>query len=208
MKTPINYIKYLKRHNKCAREILAIANERSAKEIELATDRAGVRIRSMVSVVRMEIHKLRGFVRLTQLGECVLYGYLNPRHDIGDVVTEVLAYRYPHHIIILGNTYRSWAALYNAEGFYHTSNGSLESTLDHIRSFIREDGNCVSQKDLWDIYYKSQYRSKRRNLSYFYKNMTYSSLRSTRNVIESNTCGTTLDSYMTPTKGTIVKKDT
>ncbi len=197
MNTPSNYLKYLALHQSCKNVHLAYAAGKSARGIELATDRMGATVRAMVSSVRMEAHMLRGFVRFTSLGEHVLYGYLSPRHDVGPMVTELLAHRYPHYVIVLGNAYRSWLALYNREGYHHASGRGLAATIGLIRGLAGDEESDVSLEDIWALYYRSQNREERRNLPYFQKNMTKTLQRSARNTIEKNTNGAaTLDPYL------------
>ena len=195
MNTPANFMKYLSLHESCTHTHLSYASGKCARDIELATDRMGVTVRTMVSAVRKEAHMLRGFVRFTSLGDHVLYGYLRPRHAVGPLVAEVLAHRYPNQVIVLGNAYRTWLALYTREGYHHATGAGLDSTVEKIKDLLGSDEEA-SFKDVWALYYESQNREERRNLPYFQKNMTKTLVRSARNTIEKNTNGATLDPYL------------
>jgi probable DNA metabolism protein len=197
MNTPTNYQKYLRLHELCTHAHLAYAKGKSARDVELATDSMGVTVRNMVSSVRREAHMLRGFVRFTAIGEYVLYGYLNPRHAVGPMVAELLAHRYPHHVVVLGNAYRSWLALYTRSGYHHSTGQSLNDTIRRIKEVLGQDGEERSVNDVWELYYESQNREERRNLPYFQKNMTKTLMKSARNTVEKNTNGATLDPYLT-----------
>ncbi|MBN1785667.1 MAG: DUF4130 domain-containing protein [Candidatus Methanofastidiosa archaeon] len=191
-----NYLKYLSCHCSCTEALYDFASKLSPKEIENARSAKVSSIRSMVSSVQSEIHKMRGYVRLAPVDEIVLYGYLRPKHRIGEQVANIFAHRYPKTIIVLGNANNSWVSLYTAEGLYHMSSGPLDEVVEKLRQLTNSPDKVDTIENIWECYYKSQYRPERRNLKYFHRNMTLTSLRSARLRTESNKCGNTLDKYM------------
>ncbi|MCC7568968.1 MAG: DUF4130 domain-containing protein [Candidatus Methanofastidiosa archaeon] len=196
MTIPYNFFQYLLRHDQCTPKLAAYARGRKAEDIEFAIDGRDASIRRMVASVRKEVHMLRGFVRLTAYGAYASYGYLKPRHDVGELVAELLARRYPHTVIILGNAYHSWMCLYGTEGVVQTEGPALASVLASLRDMLGCDSSPQSSEALWEVYYRSQYREKRRNLPYFRKSMTDTLRRSAHSIVESNTNGaSTLDAY-------------
>jgi len=191
-----NILKYLTCHSACTASIYNFATRLSAADIENARDQKTSSVRSMISAVRLEIHRMRGYVRLAPLGDMVLYGYMKPKHQIGEIVSNIMAHRYPNTIIVLGNSNRSWISLYSSEGVSYMPGGPLERVVAKLKELTNRDVKDVPIQNVWDTYYKSQYRPERRNLKYFHKNMTLTSMRSTRSITESNKGGTTLDLYM------------
>jgi len=189
-------MRYLSCHCECNGHIYNYAKKLKTSDIENARDQRTSKIRSMVSAVRLEIHKMRGYVRLAPLGDSILYGYLRPKHKVGGTVSKIMAHRYPSTIVVLGNSNRSWISLYTPEGLSFMESGSLESVMERLKQLTNINDEKASMQKLWENYYRSQYRPERRNLKYFHNNMTLTSMRSARTVCESNKCGTTLDEFM------------
>ncbi|HOP08732.1 MAG TPA: DUF4130 domain-containing protein [Candidatus Methanofastidiosa archaeon] len=191
-----NIMKYLSCHCACTEAIYNQAMRTTASDIENARDQKTSRIRSMISAVRLEVHKMRGYVRLSPLGDKTLYGYMRPKHNIGEMVSNIMAHRYPNMIIVLGNSNKSWISLYTSEGISYMSDGPLEKVVEKLGQLTKTSGEKTDIEGVWDVYYKSQYRPERRNLKYFHQNMTLTSMRSVRPKPESNKNGATLDSFM------------
>jgi hypothetical protein len=81
LRVPDNFLFYLSAHEGCTERLLARASDLTAEGVEISPDPEIVRVRKMVNSVRMEIHRMMGFVRLRPLSaHHVLYGYLKPRH--------------------------------------------------------------------------------------------------------------------------------
>jgi hypothetical protein len=55
-------------HEKCSEQLLCKAKRLSTEDVELSAHKESVQIRKMVSSVRMEIHRMQGFVRLKAAG--------------------------------------------------------------------------------------------------------------------------------------------
>ena len=113
---------------------------------------------------------MRGFVRLSPIGEKALYGYIKPKHDIAPRVGYFLSRRFPGTIIILGNNTRSWISINNNGKTSRSKGGPLSETVDLIKKQM-DNGNEAEIEDLWKTYYWSQYIDDRRNVKYHKKNM-------------------------------------
>jgi hypothetical protein len=92
LRVPENFLFYLSAHESCTERLLARALDLTAKDVEISPDPEIVRVRKMVNSVRMEIHRMLGFVRLKPLGAHMLYGTLL-RHRIGGYIAERFAGR-------------------------------------------------------------------------------------------------------------------
>jgi hypothetical protein len=64
LRVPENFLFYLSAHESCTERLLARALDLTAKDVEISPDPEIVRVRKMVNSVRMEIHRMLGFVRL------------------------------------------------------------------------------------------------------------------------------------------------
>jgi len=191
-----NYMKYLACHCSCNNSLYAYASKLSPKDIDNAKSAKISKIRSMISSVRLEIHRMRGFVRLAPIGENVLYGYLKPRHNIGDQVAGILAHRCPNTILVLGNSSRSWISLYTKNGLSNIEDGPLDRVIEELGYEARTHDEKESIESLWQSYYDSQYRPERRNHKYFRANVTLTSMRSAKLKTEGKFTKTSLDDYM------------
>lgn len=191
-----NYMKYLACHSSCSDSLYAYASKLDQKDIDNARSSKASKIRSMISSVRLEIHKMRGFVRLAPIGDNVLYGYIKPRHRIGSNVAGILAHRYPNTIIVLGNSSKSWISLYTENGLSSVEDGPLDSVIEKLGYEAKALDGKESIESLWQTYYDSQYRPERRNHNYFKKNVTLTSMRSARLKTEGKFTKASLDDYM------------
>ena len=86
MHVPKKFLHYLEMHKDRNTSIMNKARSLSYEELDVSTDMENIRIKKMVNSVLAEIHLMRGFVRLKPMGERVLYGFLKPQHDIGEIV--------------------------------------------------------------------------------------------------------------------------
>ncbi len=149
----------------------------------------------MVHAVRLEIHRMKGLVRLKPLGDRLLYGYLKPRHRIGDYVCDSFARRNPQIIVVLGNGSESWISLFRNCEILRWKGKGLKETLEEIQTAL---GGAEVQEDIdaiWKIYYKSQYCPERRNIAAFRRRMPKKALASVKLQPEMNDSGITLDDF-------------
>jgi probable DNA metabolism protein len=171
MKTPENFMEYLSAHRDCTEELLDDARMLSVEDLETGTDPKTVKIRRMVSAVRLEIHRMRGFVRLVPLADDISCGYMEPEHDTGRFIAQSLAHRFPNTEIILGNDQHTWRSRYSAEGMTYSEGAGMRETMEELEKYA----NSLSQKSdtekLWRTYYISQYSPERKNLTLFKKHM-------------------------------------
>ena len=170
MHTPKKFLHYLELHKDCNTSIMNKASSLSYEELDVSTDRENIKIRKMVNSVLAEIHLMRGFVRLKPVGERILYGYLKPQHDIGEIVCYFLSKRFPNTVIILGNNTKSWISIYDGKRSYKKEGGALARTVEDLKELM---GNTeeVEVEYLWETYYWSQYCDDRRNIRYYKRNM-------------------------------------
>ena len=145
-----------------------------------------MRLRKMVSAVMGEVHRMLAFVKLKPLGSQVLYGYLKPRHRIGEHVCEHFARRAPGIIAVLGNGSESWISLCREGRIMRDHGRGIAETLERLRSAsdCPENGPDVGNPDvgnpdmgdlnvddLWQVYYDSQYCPEKKNLAAFHSRM-------------------------------------
>lgn len=193
MKVPDGFCRYLSMHEHCTERVLARAKELRPEEVETSTDPETVRIKKMVYAVMGESHRMKAFVRLAPQGEAVLYGFMKPRHRIGEHICDSFARRNEGTIIVLGNGRESWIALSREGRIWRDRAGGMAETLEKLRLMAAlqcgQDGsgeeratacdcngkdpcNDISGvEDLWQVYYDSQYCPERKNLAAFKRNM-------------------------------------
>jgi probable DNA metabolism protein len=185
MKTPENFMEYLAAHRDCTEEILDYAAMLTAEDIETSLEPQVARIKKMVYAVKAEIHRMRGFVRLTPLGENILHGYLEPEHNTGRQITTLMAKRFPKTTIILGNLDRTWTANYSDKGMKYIEGEGIIQTIGELDKQINEaEGNEMNIEKLWATYYYSQYCADRRNPTLFRKHMPEKSIKAAGLVME------------------------
>lgn len=197
MRVPDNFLFYLSCHEDCTEKLLASARDFTAGELEISPDPEAVRLRRMVHAVRLEIHRMRGFLRLKPLGDRLLYGYLKPRHRIGGYVCDSFARRNPQIIVVLGNESESWISLFQNCGILRCKGKGLKETLEEIQPVVGSS-EVRDQEDLeaiWKVYYKSQYCPERRNTAAFRRKMPKNALASAKLQHEMDSNGATLDDF-------------
>jgi len=174
MKTPENFIQYLAAHRDCTEEIMDYARMLSPEDIETGAEPKIARIRRMISLVMLEIHTLRGFVRLVPLADNISYGFMEPEHEIGMWVADSLAHRFPNTEIIIGNNRHTWRSNYSENGIMHTQGPGIMATIDELKKeqgIMPRDQTTTDTQKLWMTYYLSQHCPDRKNLRLFHKNM-------------------------------------
>ena len=195
--TPNNFMDYLVLHQDCEDSDLALACRHTANDLESTADPRLIKIRKMVYSVMAENYRLRGFVRLSPLGEKLLYGFMEPRHKIGPRVAASFAYRFPRTIIILGNRRESWVALYNGGRVQHASGKGLNTTVEQLKELLGEEDKARTVEELWKTYYQSQYTPERRNMRLFSQRMPKKALKAAGAVAELTEDGcTSLDDFV------------
>ena len=171
MHAPKKFLHYLEMHKDCNTSIINRAMGLAYEELDVSANMENIRIKKMVNSVLAEIHLMRGFVRLKPVGERVLYGYLKPQHDIGEIVCYFLSKRFPNTVVILGNNSRTWISVYDGKRSYKKEGGALTRTVEDLRELMEMDGEEVEVENLWETYYWSQYCDDRRNIKYYKANM-------------------------------------
>jgi len=142
-----------------------------------------IHIRKLIRETGREIHKMKGFVRFKQLGEKVKCGYMKPEHDIGFMVADWFAKRFPGYIIVLGNERESWVSIYTEKGISNEKGDPLETTLKELKEYFELEEEIDLTK-LWETYYKSQYSENRKNKELFNKNMPKKYMKRTKTEVE------------------------
>ena len=175
MKIPENFLYYLSLHRECNERLLAGARELTAEDVEISLHPEALRIRKMVHAVLGEVHRMKAFVRLSPQGASVLYGFLKPEHRIGEHICDHFARRNTGMIIVLGNGNEAWISLCR-EGRIRRDHGKgLAETLEKLKAALPledgADGLDPDVKNLWQVYYDSQYCPERRNLAAFKRHM-------------------------------------
>lgn len=193
MRVPDDYCRYLAMHEKSSERLLARAKGFKAMDLELSGDPEAVRLKKMVYAVMGEMHRMKAFIRLQPLGSRVLWGYLKPRHRIGEHISEHFARRNPGTIIVLGNGSESWTALFCQGRILRDHGAGLNETLDRLKAALKMqekdkeadatgteldgpnandlDANGPDMDDIWQIYYDSQYCPERKNPQAFRQRM-------------------------------------
>jgi len=196
-RTPENFIPFLRLHRDCSEEHVMIAREFTADDMESTPDPEIIEIRRMIYAVTTEIHRMKAFVRLNQLGDAVLYGTMRPEHRIGERVSAHFAFRFPRTIIVIGNRKESWVAFYNGGRVQHTRGGGLAETVEEIKGKLGEPSAGEDVSGLWDTFYHSQFTPRRRNMKRFNRMMPKKSLEAAGLVTEKRQDGVrTLDEYL------------
>lgn len=187
MRMPNDYSRYLAMHEKSSERLLATSERFTSLELELSADPEAVRLKKMVYAVMVEVHRMKAFIRLQPLGDRVLWGYMKPRHRIGEHISEHFARRNPGTIIVLGNGSESWTAFFRQGRMMRDHGAGLNETLDRLRAALnipeKENGadadvnvegsgaNGLDVDDIWQTYYDSQYCPERKNLQAFRQRM-------------------------------------
>ena len=136
-------------------------------------------MRKMADEVMGEAHRMKAFVRLSSSGPFVLYGFLKPRHRIGEHICEHFARRNTGIIVVLGNGRESWICLCRDGRIWQKHGRGLEESLKRFKSVMHIDNdrqNEIGQDDLdvdrlWGIFYDSQFCPERENLAEFHRHM-------------------------------------
>lgn len=177
-KIPENFVLYLSMHRDCSDRLKTRAEEIRAEELELSLDRADTRIEKMVREVMGEIHRMKAFVRLSTCGPYLLFGYLKPRHRIGEHICDHLARRNAGMIVVLGNGSESWTSLCSRGRILRDHGPGMAQSLERLKAALpeeRENGAAqISSQDpeaIWQVFFESQYCPERKNLLAFRKNM-------------------------------------
>lgn len=167
-------------------------------ELNISADPEIVKIRRKIGEVRSEIHRMRGFVRFNSINDKILFGYMNPEHNIGMLIADIFAKRFQKNMIILGNEHRVWVSYYCDKSYLRQEDSkSLNNVIEEIKSLIDSDMEMNIEK-IWQVYYQSQFIKERENHKLFYRNMPKKYLKSAGNKVELRLNSTTLDDYLPP----------
>lgn len=168
---------YLSMHSECDERLLARAEKISSNVLEISLRREDVRIRRMVNSVMGEVHRMKAFVRLSALGACILFGFLKPRHRIGEAVCDHFARRNSGMVVVVGNGSESWMSLCRDGRIWRARGNGLEESLEALKSALQikdggqEGAGGADVERLWQAYYESQYCPERKNLAAFHRHM-------------------------------------
>lgn len=197
MRTPKNFVFYLSAHERCNEKLLFQAKMLRAEEIDISTDPGIIKIRSMVRSVLNEINRLKGFTRLKPLGPHILYGYLKPQHRIGAYLCDLFAMKFDNAIIILGNSKESWISLFLDGKIMGSVGKGLDKSLGEIKVAlsVSEEGGIENIEKIWKVYYSSQFRPEREDISAFHRRMPKKVLNSAGLEVEQNKNGVTLERF-------------
>jgi len=181
LRVPEDFHYYLSRHQDCNERLLARAGSFTPRDLEISTDPDAMRMRKMIYAVTGEVHRMLAFIRLKPLGSQVLYGYLKPRHRIGEHVCDHFARRTPGIIAVLGNGSESWISLCREGRIMRDHGRGIAETLERLRSALglpeddpdADNSNMsdLNLDDLWQVYYDSQYCPEKKNLAVFHQRM-------------------------------------
>ena len=179
MKKDRNLSFYLSMHRECNERLLDRAGRMEWEELELSMQKEDVRIKRMADEVTGEVHRMKAFVRLSSLGSGALYGYLKPRHKIGEIVCDHFARRNQGLIVLLGNGRESWISYCREGRIWRERGNGLGESLRKLKSALQiKDGrhNDAAQDGLdaegiWQVYYDSQYCPERKNFALYSKQM-------------------------------------
>lgn len=200
MRVPDNFLHYLSLHRQSGQRLLSEAQAFQAGEIELAVLPQQARIRKMVFEVMGEVHRMKAFVRLEPLGERVLYGFLQPRHRIGELICEHFARRNEGTIVVLGSGSKSWTALLCGGRIYRDQGPGLTETVERLKKALPDCGGGMEPgsdvERLWQVYYDSQYCRERKNVEAFKRNMPRQDQESAGLRLVQRRRETTLDDFM------------
>lgn len=197
MIVPEDFIRCLSLHADCTEKLLFQARNLTAQDLEISSEPSVAHLRKMVYGVVAEVHRMKGFLRLKCLGPHILYGYLKPRHRIGERICDHFARRNPRTIIVLGNSTESWVSLHLSLGgdFQRLHCGGLNETFEQLGSGLRDGDDSVDLEAVWRVYYSSQNCRERRNLRAFHCHMPEKDLDSAGLTTERNKNGTTLQDF-------------
>jgi len=195
---------YLSMHSECDERLLARAEKISSNELEISLRKEDVRIRRMVNSVTNEVHRMKAFVRLSAQGPCILFGFLKPRHRIGEVVCDHFARRNAGMIVVMGNGIESWISLCRDGRIWRARGNGLEESLERLKSALitgecGQDGTVADQTDLnglWHAYYDSQYCPERKNMAAFRRHMPKRDRESAGLTLMQNNRNATLDDFL------------
>jgi hypothetical protein len=176
LKIPDNFLYYLSLHEDCNERLLARAGNLTPEDAEVCIHPEVARIKKMVYAVLGETHRMKAFVRLSFLGTCVLYGFIKPRHRIGEHICDTLARRNAGIIVVLGNGSESWISLCREGRIWRNHSGGMAETLLKLKDSLHgsEEETDLPVQDvegLWQVYYDSQYCPERKNLAAFHRHM-------------------------------------
>lgn len=206
MKIPHNFLYYLTMHVECNERLLARAKELQPADVEVSTELEVVHIKKMVNAVLGEAHRMKAFVRLSSLGDSILYGFFKPRHKIGEHICDHFARRNAGMIIVLGNGRESWASLWREGRIWRDHSGGMAATLEKLKAALHcdQDGSSDDSagkdssnvEDLWQVYYDSQYCPERKNLAAFHRHMPRRDQEAAGLRLVQNRKNTTLEDFL------------
>ncbi|MFZ2470964.1 MAG: DUF4130 domain-containing protein [Methanothrix sp.] len=176
MKVPDNFLYYLSLHKDCNERLLARAEHLRTEDVEVCIHPDAASIKKMVNAVMGETHRMKAFVRLQPLGTQVLYGFLKPKHKIGEHICDHFARRNAGIIVVLGNGSESWISLCRDGRIWQDHGMGLNESLEKLKKTLHEkeketDLPVQDARGLWQVYYDSQYCPDRKNLTAFHKHM-------------------------------------
>ncbi len=128
--------------------------------------------------VMADYHRQIAFTRLGISKHGILYGKIYPEHNIEDMVLRWFAVRFPAFYILMESKYVTYKLKHG-----HTLSKyrmPLDKVLYRLEKSLPLSPVASSIPDddlLWEKYYNSQSISRRKNLTYFHKNLPKKCLR-------------------------------
>jgi probable DNA metabolism protein len=201
LRIPDNFLYNLSLHKDCSERLLAMAKSLTPQDLEISVDQEAMRLRKMIYAVMGEVHRMKAFVRLKPFGPQVLYGYLKPRHRIGEYITDHFARRTPGIIVVLGNGSESWISFFRNGRIMRDHGKGMAETLERLSSALDcpADGPNVENPgvdDIWRVYYDSQYCPEHRNLTAFRQRMPKKDQNAAGLRVIQNKKGISLDDFL------------
>lgn len=183
-------------HKDCNDKIADRISDLTERDLECAATPVTRKAKRMLGEVRREYHLMKGFVRLKKIGKLAYYGHMRPQNNIGHLVAESLAKRFPYTIIILGNSSISWVSLLTKEGLVSASDGQLRKTVLKISGLLDSKNEELGIEDIWREYYCSQCRDERSSTRRFFRSMPHSHIRAAGLNMEKGPTPLTLDDFI------------
>lgn len=133
-------------NSECTDRLMNRARQIGSAELEVSLKREDVQMRKMVHEVMGEVHRMKAFVRLSSLKSRVLFGFLKPRHKIGEHICDHFARRNAGMIVLLGNGNESWISLFQSKSgrFFRDRGSGLNESLKRLKSALQDGSHSES----------------------------------------------------------------
>jgi probable DNA metabolism protein len=169
----IDMLFFLKRNVDSTEELVEYVEKEGEELLEALTTEMARKAYRFAREVGSEIHRMKSFTRLKFTRSGILYGKLENKHDIEDVVVRFFARRFPDFVIVL----ESWRGCYICGKNFDRVVFADEELKEVVE---RLDKSMIGKMDLeqigdlekiWEEFYNSQYINSRKNLKLFGKSI-------------------------------------